>query len=55
MATVKQSLKRGSPLSAYYFTSETENWCPPSENYLPYSDLMFPKKLINSPVNKEYE
>ena len=55
MATVEESLKRSSPWSAYYFTSETENWCPPSENYLPYSDLMFPKKFINSPVNKEYE
>ena len=55
MATVKQSLKRSSHWSAYYFTSETENWCPPSENYPLYSDFMFPKNFINSPVNKEYE
>ena len=55
MTTVKESLKRNSHWSAYYFTSEKGNWYPPSENSLPYSDLTFPKKFINSPINKEAE
>ena len=49
--TVKESLKRNSHWSAYYFTSEKRNWYPPSENSLPYSDLTFSKKFINSPIN----
>ena len=55
MTTVKESLKRNSHWPAYYLTSEKANWYLPSENSLPYSDLTFPKKLINSPINKEDE
>ena len=55
MTTVKESLKRSSYRFTYYFISEKGNWYPPSENYLPYSDLTFPKNFINSPINKEYE
>lgn len=46
---------RNSHWSAYYFISEKRNWYPPSENYLPYSDLTFLKKFINSPISKEDE
>ena len=53
MTTVKESLKRNSHWSAYYFTSEKGNWYLSSENSLPYSNLRFPKKFINSPINKE--
>ena len=55
MATVKESLKGNCLCSAYYFTSEKGNWYPPSENSLTSFDLMFPKKLINSPIYKEDE
>ena len=55
MTTVKESLKRNFHWSGYYFASEKGNWYPLSENFLPYSDLTFPKKFINSPINKEDE
>ena len=55
MTTVKEVLKRNSHWSAYYFTSKKRNWYPPSENSLKYSHLTFPKKFINSPINKEDE
>ena len=55
MTTVKESLKLYSHLYAYYFTGEKGNCYPTSGNSLPYSDLMFAKKFINGPINKEDE
>ena len=55
MTTVKESLKGNSHWSVYYVTNEKGNWYSPSENSLPYSDLTFPKKFINSHINKENE
>ena len=55
ITTVKVSSKRNSHWSTYCFTSEKGNWYPPLENSLPFSDLRFPKKFINSPINKEDE
>ena len=49
MTPVKVSLKKN------FHWSEKGHWHPPLESSLPYSDLKFPKKFINSPINKEDE
>ena len=46
ITSIKESLKRGFPWAAYYFTSSKGSWYPPSENSLNFMDVSasLPKK-----------
>ena len=55
MAALKESLKRGFPWSAYYFTNHKGSWYPPTEDSLTFDELVpfLPKKLPPRKTNKE--